>query len=191
VNDLELVAAAKQGDEVAFAELHRRHIDDVKAVAQKILGKLFDHVDDVCQEIFLKAFTRIASFKGEAEFGTWLTSIAKRECVRIKNDSLRPTKGSSYLDPYFDIDEDGEEHEIHYDPEWKEPFIDAEKRVDLPKILSSLDPILPPKSQRVMKAAAGSATMQEIAKRLGVPPKTAESRFARTLRLIEKNILPK
>jgi RNA polymerase sigma-70 factor (ECF subfamily) len=190
VNDLELVAAAKQGGQAAFAELHRRYIDYVHAVARKILGT-YD-VDDVCQEIFLKAFTRIASFKGDGDFKTWLTSIAKRECFRIKKDSARPTKGCSNLDPYFDVDEYGKEQEIRHLPEWKEQFVEAEKRVDLPKILSSLDPILPPKSRRVVKAVTTrGATMQGVAEELGVPLKTAESRFSRILRTIEKNILPK
>jgi RNA polymerase sigma factor (sigma-70 family) len=189
VNDIELVAAVKQRDQAAFAELHRRHIDAVQRVCQKILG--VDDVDDVCQETFQKAFTRIASFEGKAEFKTWLISIAKRECFRIKTDSMRPTRGSSYLDPYFDVDEYGQEQEIHNDPGWEERFLDAEKRMDLSKVISSLDSILPPKSQRVVKAALGGATMQQIAAILGVPLKTAESRFTRLLRRIEKNVLPK
>lgn len=189
MNDLELVAAAKHGDEVASAELHRRHIDGVERVARKILR--VDDVDDVCQEIFLKAFGGIESFKGEAEFKTWLTSIAKRECFRIKTDRMRPTKGSSYLVSYFDIDENGEEHDIRHDPEWEEPFVEAERRVDLPKMLSSLDPILPPKTQRLVNTVVSGAAMQEIAETLGVPLKTLETRFTRVLRRIEKNILPK
>jgi RNA polymerase sigma-70 factor, ECF subfamily len=188
-NDLELVAAAKQEDQSAFVELHRRHIDGVQATCRKILN--VDDVKDVCQEIFLKAFRGIDSFKGDAEFKTWLTAIAKRECIRIKTDSERPTKGSCYLDPYFDIDEDGKEQEILHDPEWKEQFDDAERRVDLPKIVWSLEPVLPPKSRRVVKAVIGGATIQDVAKMLGVPLKTAESRFARLLQTIEKNILPK
>jgi RNA polymerase sigma factor (sigma-70 family) len=191
VNDFELVAAAKTGDQAAFAELHRRHIDAVQAVCQKILG--VDDVDDVCQEIFQKAFTRIDSFerKAEAEFKTWLISIVRRECFRIKKDRMRPTKGSFYLDPLVGLDEYGEEQEVQHDPGWKAGFDDAEKRMDLSKIIPSLDSILPPKSQRVVKAALGGATMQQIATILGVPLKTAESRFTRLLRRIEKNVSPK
>jgi RNA polymerase sigma-70 factor (ECF subfamily) len=190
VNDLELVAAAKQGDQAAFAELHRRHIDYVQKLARK--SPHLENVDDVCQDIFQKAFRGIDGFKGDAEFKTWLTSIAKREFIRIRTDSVRPTKGSFYLDPYFEVDEDGREQEIHHDREWEKPFIEAEKRVDLGKILSSsLDLILPPKSRRVVKAVAGGATMQEAAEQLGVPLKTAETQFARALRRIEKYLLSK
>lgn len=189
MSDIELVAAAKLGDQAAFTELHRRHIEDAQRLARKILH--VEDVDDVCQDIFQKAFTRIDSFKGEAEFKTWLTSIAQRECIRINTDRMRPTRGSSYLDPYFDIDEEGKEQEIHHDPDWEEPFIEAERRVDLPKMLSSLDPILPPKTQRLVNTVVSGAAMQEAADELGVPLKTVETRFGRALRRIEKNILPK
>lgn len=190
MSDLELVTLAKGGDQSAFLELHQRHAAGVKAIARNILRT--DDVDDVCQEIFVKAFTRIGSFEGNSQFKTWLTSIAKRECIRIQKDSLRPTKGSAYLDPLADVDEFGEEQEARYVPEWRKQFTDADKRVDLPKILSSLDPILPPKSRRVVQAiATRGATIKDIAEESGEPLKTAESRFSRILRLIEKNISPK
>ena len=79
MNDLELVAAAKQGDQVAFTELYRRHIDGVRAVCGEIV--LVDELDDVCQETFSRAFTGVKSFRGDAQFGTWLISIARNECL--------------------------------------------------------------------------------------------------------------
>lgn len=188
MNDLELVAAAKTGDQSAFLELHRRHIAVVQAVAGSILRTA--DVDDVCSEIFLKAFVSIAGFKGDSQFETWLISIAKRESLRVKKDRMRPTKGSFCLDPLVGLDEYGEEQEIHHDPGWKERFVDAERRMDLSKIISSLDSVLPPKSLMAVKAALGGATMQQMAKILGVPLKTAESRFTRLLRRIEKIVSP-
>jgi RNA polymerase sigma-70 factor (ECF subfamily) len=100
VNDFELVAAAKSGDPSAFLDLHRRHVSGVQAIAWSILRD--DDVDDVCQEIFLKAFVHIGSFKSNSHFRTWLTSIARRECLRVRKDSMRPTKGSHFLVPWVD-----------------------------------------------------------------------------------------
>lgn len=189
MNDLELVAAAKGGDQGAFLELHQRHIAGVKAIAWSILET--DDVDDVCQEIFLKAFNRIGGFKGNSQFETWLTSIAQRECLRVMKDRMRPTKGSYFLVPLVDLAENGDDKQkILPIPQAKEQFVDAEKRADLIRILSSVDSILPPKSRLAVKAALGGATMQQIAKMLGVPLKTAESRFTRLLRRIEKIVSP-
>jgi RNA polymerase sigma-70 factor (ECF subfamily) len=189
VNDLELVAAAKQGDQIAFTELYHRHIDDVRTVCGEIIP--LDDIDDVCQETFSKAFKGVKNFRGDAQFGTWLISIARNECFRVKKNRMRPTKGSFYLVPLVDVDEYGEEREVNHVPECKKQFEDVEVRVDLAKRLSSLDQILPPRSRRVVRDVIGGATVSDIARTQGVPLKTVESRFARILRKIEKNILPK
>jgi len=78
-DETELVAAAQAGDEDAFTALYRAHAGSVRAVVRKILRT--DEVEDVCQETFLLAFTKIRSFAGNSGFRTWVTRIAINQCL--------------------------------------------------------------------------------------------------------------
>ena len=74
-----LIAAARQGDQAAFAELYRLHHVYVRAICRNILRD--DSVDDLCQDTFLVAFTRLDSFAGKSRFRTWMTRIAINQCL--------------------------------------------------------------------------------------------------------------
>jgi RNA polymerase sigma-70 factor, ECF subfamily len=83
----ELVAAARAGDQDAFAELYRRHQGYVRAIGRSILRT--DDLDDMCQETFLSAFTRLETFQGNAVFRTWLSRIALNRCLAILRNAKR------------------------------------------------------------------------------------------------------
>ena len=83
--DAQLVALAQDGDERAFAELVRRHSALVYRLAVSILGREFiPEAEDVAQETFLKVHHAIASFRGEAEFRSWIFRITFNQAVNLK-----------------------------------------------------------------------------------------------------------
>ena len=67
-----MLAAA--GDSRAFERLYRRHAGRVYSLARRMLGQ--DHPDDVTQEVFVRAWRKLGTFRGEAAFGTWLHRLA-------------------------------------------------------------------------------------------------------------------
>lgn len=69
-----LVAAVRDGDEAAVRELVRRFNPRLFRVARGIVGSDAE-AEDVVQEAYLHAFTRLESFRGEARFSTWITRI--------------------------------------------------------------------------------------------------------------------
>ena len=84
-SDPQLVARAQGGDQEAFAELFRRHSDRVFRLALSILGRGFAaEAEDVAQEVFLKVHHALASFRGEAEVGTWIYRITFNQAVNLK-----------------------------------------------------------------------------------------------------------
>jgi RNA polymerase sigma-70 factor, ECF subfamily len=95
MNETELIAAARLGDEDAFAELYRQHIGYVKAIGRSILRNR--EVDDMCQETFLLAFMRLDSFEGNARFRTWITRIAINRCLLILRKGRQASNGESHL----------------------------------------------------------------------------------------------
>jgi RNA polymerase sigma-70 factor (ECF subfamily) len=85
-DDDALVARCRAGgDERAFAELVRRHRDAVFRVAVSILGPGFAaDAEEVAQEVFLRAHHALATFRGEAQFGTWVYRIAFNQALNLK-----------------------------------------------------------------------------------------------------------
>lgn len=74
-----LVAAAREGDDVAVAALVRVTQRDVWALCNA-LGS-HGEVDDLVQETYLRAFASLSGFRGEAPFRSWLLTIARRTCA--------------------------------------------------------------------------------------------------------------
>lgn len=72
--DIPLVTHAREGDQDALAELYRRHSQRAYNLALRMTGDPWD-ATDVTQEAFIKAFSHLHSFKGEARFSTWLHRI--------------------------------------------------------------------------------------------------------------------
>jgi RNA polymerase sigma-70 factor (ECF subfamily) len=70
-----LVAGARAGDETAIRALIKANNQLLFRVARAVLRN-DGEAEDVVQETYMRAFTRLASFRGEAAFSTWLTRIA-------------------------------------------------------------------------------------------------------------------
>ena len=78
-DDRTLVQEAQAGSREAFEELVRRHQHRVSAVAGGILRRRED-VEDVAQQVFVKAFFSLTRFDQRAAFSTWLYKITVNEC---------------------------------------------------------------------------------------------------------------
>jgi len=77
--DEALVAASLGGDDDAFAELVGRHKRRVFATAARFARD--DHqLDDICQEVFVRAFRHLGKFRAEAPFAHWLAKITVSAC---------------------------------------------------------------------------------------------------------------
>ena len=90
-----LIAAARLGDEDAFTELYHQHLSYVKAVGRAVLRK--SDLEDMCQDTFLLAFTRLRSFEGKSNFRTWITRIAMNQCLVTLRKARQASNGESHL----------------------------------------------------------------------------------------------
>jgi RNA polymerase sigma-70 factor, ECF subfamily len=83
--DAALVAAARSGDRAAFGELYARYARMVHGI---LLAKVpATEIDDLVQDVFLKALPRLGSLRDASRFGPWLAAIT-RNCA---NDFYRQT----------------------------------------------------------------------------------------------------
>ena len=67
-----MLAAA--GDAHAFERLYRRHLARVNSLARRMIGP--DDADDATQAVFIRAWEKLGTFRGESAFGTWLHRLA-------------------------------------------------------------------------------------------------------------------
>ncbi|MEM8776517.1 MAG: RNA polymerase sigma factor [Pseudomonadota bacterium] len=74
VSDENLVRAAADGDEKAFSTLLERHYDGVFRLAFRLTGARVD-AEDLTQDVCAALPAKIAGFRGEARFTTWLWRI--------------------------------------------------------------------------------------------------------------------
>ena len=81
-----LIEAAKQGNTEAFDRLWARHRDKVFRSLLRVCGGNPDTTHDVLQDALLNAFKALQQFRGDANFATWLYTIARRLCIRARRD---------------------------------------------------------------------------------------------------------
>lgn len=74
-----LVQRCRQADAAAFDQLVLTHQQQVFAVALRMLGH-WDEAKDVAQDVFVLAYRRIGTFRGEAKLSTWLVAITMNLC---------------------------------------------------------------------------------------------------------------
>ena len=72
--DTEDARRAAAGDVRAFERLYRAHAGRVHALARRMLGA--EDPQDVTQEVFVRVWRKLESFRGESQFGTWLHRVA-------------------------------------------------------------------------------------------------------------------
>ena len=95
MDEAELIAAARLGNQDAFAELYRQHIGYVRAIGRSILRSR--DLEDMCQDTFLRAFMRLDTFERNSQFRTWITRIAINRCLMILRKGRRASNVESHL----------------------------------------------------------------------------------------------
>ena len=77
--DAELIAAVLKGDTASFEPLVQRHSPRVFATVRRY-ARRESEIEDIAQEIWLKSFQKLATFRGDAPFEHWLMRLAVRTC---------------------------------------------------------------------------------------------------------------
>ena len=68
------VALAAQGDTGAFERVYRAHLGRVYNLARRLAGP--DAADELTQDVFVRVWQKLGTFRGESAFGTWLHRLA-------------------------------------------------------------------------------------------------------------------
>ncbi|HEX7669428.1 MAG TPA: RNA polymerase sigma factor [Polyangiaceae bacterium] len=94
--DEALVAAALDGDDLAFDDLVSRHRRAAVRVASGIVGSI--HAEDVVQDVLLMAHGALASLKDRTKFSRWLLAITRWRALRVLRQESRHAVGRVTFD---------------------------------------------------------------------------------------------
>ncbi len=161
--DRELVARASEGDVKAFTKLVRAHSSLVYRVSLRMLGS--DAAEDASQEVWVRVWRNIRTFRGESAFSTWLYRITMNTCLSMRQSESR-RENQEYSDemPYLPELPGGDA-----DPEAE--ALSAERREEIEAALAHVR--AEHRAALVMRHMEG-LSYAEIAQVLEVPTGTAK-----------------
>ncbi|MDE1161969.1 MAG: sigma-70 family RNA polymerase sigma factor [Acidobacteriaceae bacterium] len=180
-----LISQILAGESLLFHELIRPYERSVYLMAFSMLRNEAD-AEDVAQEAFLRAFRNLASFRGEARFGTWLISIALNEArSRIRSKNTMPTQS---------IDEEPDSPgavapELLRD--WKEIPSQALERQEIRLLLQEAISALPVIYREVFVLRdVEELSTAEVAETLQISLASAKVRLHRARLMMQKALVP-
>lgn len=165
----QLVREAQNGDIQAFEQLYRDHVGRVYALCLRISARASE-ADELTQDVFVRVWQVISSFRGESAFSSWLHRLAVNVVLtRLRSDRRR----TSRVRPTDDLH--------RHDGAVPEPV--AGTTVDLEMAISSL-----PRQARavfVLHDIEGYRH-EEIARLMGISTGTAKSQLHRARKLLRE-----
>ncbi len=173
-DDIALATEAKQGDKGAFTQLVNRYAQRVFRVARHITKNDQD-AEDVLQDTFLKAYSRLGQFEGNAKFYTWIVRVAVNEALmRIRRGKNRVTVS---LDQELETSDGAIQRELPAETESPEESLSrTELRESLTQAIDSLSEIYRPVF--VLRDVEGLST-EETAEMLNISLPAVKSRLLR------------
>ena len=72
--DADDAALAAAGDVLAYERLYRRHVPRIFSLCRRMIGR--ELAEEVTQDVFVRVWEKLGSFRGDAAFGTWLHRVA-------------------------------------------------------------------------------------------------------------------
>jgi RNA polymerase sigma-70 factor, ECF subfamily len=170
-----LIERIKAGESELFYQLIEPYQRAVFSAAYSVLGNEAD-AEEVAQEAFLKAHSRVDQFRGECKFSTWLVQIAVNE-ARLRRRKDRTTLHNSIDEGYYD--ESGEYFPIDF-ADWREIPSDALEHKELKTALSRAIACLKPMYREVfiLRDVQG-LNIRETAEALGLNEGLVRTRLLR------------
>jgi len=183
-----LIEQAKIGDQQAFATLVELHQDHVYNLAYRILQNP-EEADDATQEVFVKVWQALASFRGDAKFTTWLFRIVHNHCL----NKLRSVKNApKTVSTQTSLNEgDDEEHDLLANlpgDQSDEPSFQFENRERCKLIWQQVE-LLPPKYRSIITLYyLQEFSYEEIASVLDMPVGTVKTHLYRAKALLKARL---
>jgi RNA polymerase sigma-70 factor (ECF subfamily) len=179
----QLVDAARGGDQRAFEALVLKYQDRIYRLIQRMVSGS-DGVDDLAQEVFIRAYRSIGEFKGESSLYTWLYKIALNLCRNhYRTRGRRPV--SVELE-----DADGADGADGAELSGATPEEEVSRGQFWDQLRLGLDELPAEQREAVVLCDLEGMSYEEMAGVIGVPIGTVRSRIFRGRRALQQRLAP-
>ena len=187
LNDTDLIIQAQKGNQNAFEELVYRYDRSVLSIALKYSNNE-DDAKDLYQEVFIRVYRGLKSFRFQSEFSTWLFRITTNVCLTYKSRSKEHLKVSIDNDYDDEANEIRETKELVYDGLSPEEISSG---ADLGEIVNAAVESLSPKQKMtfVLKHYEGYK-IREIAEMLNCKEGTVKKYLFDATKNLRKKLSP-
>jgi len=169
------ISLAQQGDQAAFHQLYLLHHKRIYALCWRMIADK-DCAEDICQEVFVQLWQKIANFRGESKFTTWLHSVATNTVLG------HVRKNKNWLQRVFSIE----------DQKVEEGSINENDNQQSNENLSTLDhhiKRLPERARLVFVLfAVEGYRHEEIAKMMNMAVGSSKSQYHRARNLLKTSL---
>jgi RNA polymerase sigma-70 factor (ECF subfamily) len=171
--DIAAVDAVLAGDDDAFEQLVLRYQRPILSLVLRMCSDAGE-APDIAQRVFLKAYSKLRTFKRRSSFKTWLYSIAMNLC----RNELRRRKR-------WGRTEQVEEASGAVDSEIEEDLIDGQRK----RLLASSVELLPPKQKAVLVLRIyQEMSFLDVAETLGISENSAKVNFHHAVRRLQQEL---
>ena len=167
--DSRIIDRCLEGDEAAWEQVVARFKRKVFHIAYKFTGR-HDAAEDLTQEVFLKVFKSLDKFHRDADFSTWLSSVARNYCI----DHYRASKREKEV-----VVEDLLAFDLAPASVGSNPHRALEDRDRRSFLRSGLEALPEKLREAVVLRDLQGLSYQEMAERLELPEGTVKSRINR------------
>lgn len=174
MDENKLVNKAVKGDNSAFEALMEKHMGIIYNIALRMAANQ-DDAEDMTQEIMIKIFRSLGSFKGNSKFSTWIYRVAVNTCL----DELKKKKNKKHLSLDAEISGDDGENQIEIKDDSPSPEKLAEQN-ELRDMVAAAVKLLSDEHRAVIVLRdIRGMSYNEIAGILGCSDGTVKSRISR------------
>ncbi len=170
-SDETLIQLFKEGDSNAFNTLYQRHLPGVYNRVRYVIPE--GDVEDVTQEVFMAALKSLASFRGEAQFSTWLRTLINHKVAEYYRKRSRKQEPPQV--PLSEATRRGEGHSSRI----------MEERIALRRALNELPG---PYRDVILLRFAEGMQFNEIAKLMGQNLEATKSLFRRAVSALRSSL---
>jgi RNA polymerase sigma-70 factor, ECF subfamily len=171
------IRAFAEGSVEAFDKLVLRYKDRVFNLCYRMLGD-YDEAHDCAQETFVKVYRSLKNFRFEANFSTWLYTIAANTCRnRVKSSEYRYRKRMVRIDP--PVAWDGEETSMDLVDPAPSALAQLTRQEQEAALQKAIDTLTPDHKTVVVLRDIEGLSYEEIANITGYSSGTVKSKLAR------------
>ena len=186
IDDQTLVERARQGDEAAVRVLVRRYNQRLFRLARGVVRNDAE-AEDIVQEAYVRAFTHLDTYRGDAAFATWLTRIALNEALgRVRH--APPIMDPALIEERAGSPDGGQVIMFPSSQAQATPETEAGREQVRDILEQAIDRLPEPFRVVFIARDVEGLSTEETATLLGIRPETAKTRLFRARRLMRAEL---